>query len=91
MADKVTEETVINYADGVGGVNILLRNDYNNDVYYTIVFNSQNSVEKVRKGLSKDLKHCQIHQQKSAVKIGRLRKYYTFESLFLEMAKEVEP
>lgn len=79
---------VINYADGVGGVNILLRNDYGNDIYYTIVFNSQNSVEKVKKGLSKELKSCQIHQQKSPVKIGRLRKFYTFETLFLEMAKE---
>ena len=44
--------------DGIGGVNILLRNEYKDEPYFTIVFNSMKSAEKMKKSLGGDFKHC---------------------------------
>ena len=72
--------------DQVGGVNILLRNDYRDEQCYTVVFNNRNCIEKLKSSIRKD-KYCFVHRQQFPVRIGRLNKFYTFENLYLSITK----
>lgn len=64
--------------DKIGGVNILLKNDFRDEQCYTVVFNNQGCIEKLKKTIGKDTKFCQVHRQQFPVRVGRLNKIYTF-------------
>lgn len=64
--------------DKIGGVNILLKNDFRDEQCYTVLFNNKNCVEKLKKIISDDKNFCYVHRQQFPIRVGRLNKLYTF-------------